>query len=596
MSRRKIVKAGSLAAVVALGAAACGGSSGGGSTGGGKPQGVTAAYNAAIGDKVVNASDKKGGTINYVASSDFDSLDPARTYYAYSWDYQRIYQRTLMMFKPVPGKDGSSVVGDLADGPGKVTDGGKTVTYTLRDGITFQDGTAITSADIKYALERSFAQDVINGGPGATYLSPIIVGGSTYKGPYKDKSGLSGIDATDPKKIVFHLTGPFSDFDYLMALPISTPVPQKADTGPNGGANYQFHVISSGPYMIPAGGYKPGKSLILVRNTNWKASSDPNRKALPDKIVLTEGLESTDEDNRVLAGTADMEIEGTGVQQDAQSKILTDPSKKANADNPSTGFTRYISIQQTVKPFDNVHCRRAVQYAADKVALQFSRGGPIAGGDIATQMTPPNLSSYRKIDPYPSGPDNKGDLVKAKDELKQCGHPNGFSTKIATTNKGKGPKAAEALQQGLKRVGIQTQIVAVDPSTYYSGVIGLPSNVKKQGLGLAVAGWGPDFPTPYGFFESIVDGRAIKPGGGNSNYAELNDPTINGLIDQAKGETDVSKRNDLWAQVDQKVMDAAVYLPFVADKALVWRSPRLTNVYVDQAFGIYDFVNIGVSS
>jgi peptide/nickel transport system substrate-binding protein len=210
-------------------------------------------------------------------------------------------------------------------------------------------------------------------------------------------------------------------------------------------------------------------------------------------------------------------------------------------------------------------------------------------------MTPPTLPSYKKINPYPSGPDNKGDLAKAKDELKQCGQPNGFSTKIATTNKGKGPAVGEALQQGLARVGIKTQIIAVDPSTYYSGVIGLPSNVKKQGLGLAVAGWGPDFPTPYGFFESIVDGRAIKPEGGNSNYAELNDPAINGLIDQAQGETDATKRNDIWAQVDQKVMDSAVYLPFVADKALTYRSPRLTNVYINDSFGIYDFVNMGVS-
>ncbi|MCU1601249.1 MAG: transporter substrate-binding protein [Frankiales bacterium] len=589
MSRNKLVKAGSVAAVLALGAAACGGSSSGS-----KPTstGVKATYNAAIGG-VVNKSTKVGGTINYVASSDFDSLDPARTYYAYSWDYQRIYQRTLMMFKPVAGKDGASVTGDLATGAGALSDGGKTVTYTLRDGITFETGAAIKSADIKYALERSFAQDVINGGPGATYLSPILVGGKTYKGPYKG-GDLASIDATDPKKIVFHLTKAFADFDYLMALPISTPVPKASDTGRNGGANYQFHVVSSGPYKIAT--YQPGKVLNLVRNTAWKKDSDPNRLALPDKINLIEGLDSADEDQRVLAGSADMEIEGTGVQQDAQSKILTNPTNKVNADNPSTGFTRYISIQQTVAPLDNVHCRRAVQYAADKVALQFSRGGPIAGGDVATQLTPPNLSSYKKIDPYPSGSDNKGDLAKAKDELKQCGKPSGFTTKIATSNKGKGPKTAEALQQGLKRVGINAQIVAVDPSTYYSGVIGLPSNVKKQGLGLAVAGWGPDFPTPYGFFESIVDGRAIKKDGGNSNYAELNDPAINSLIDQAGSETDASKRNDLWAQVDQKVMDAAVILPFVADKALTYRGPRLTNVYINQAFGIYDFVNIGVTS
>jgi peptide/nickel transport system substrate-binding protein len=587
MSRIKLVKAGSLAAVLALGAAACGGSS---STK--PPASAGPSYNAAI-TSLVNKSAKVGGTINYVASSDFDSLDPARTYYAYSWDYQRIYQRTLMMFKPVPGKDGASVTGDLASGPGVLSDGGKTVTYSLRDGIAFDTGAPIVSQDIKYALERSFAQDVINGGPGATYLSPVLVGGATYKGPYKGGE-LASIDATDPKKIVFHLTKAFSDFDYLMSLPISTPVPKAADTGKNGGANYQFHVVSSGPYKIAK--YTPGKVLNLVRNPSWKKSSDPNRLALPDAINLIEGLDSADEDQRVLAGSADMEIEGTGVQQAAQSKILTNPTNKVNADNPSTGFTRYISIQQTVAPFNNIHCRKAVQYAADKVALQFSRGGPVAGGDIATQMTPPNLPSYKKIDPYPSGTANTGDLTKAKAELALCGKPSGFTTKIATSNKGKGPKTAEALQQGLKRVGINAQIVAVDPSTYYSGVIGLPSNVKKQGLGLAVAGWGPDFPTPYGFFESIVDGRAIKPAGGNSNYAELNDPVINGLIDAAGKETDASKRNDIWAQVDQKVMDSAVYLPFVADKALTYRAPRLTNVYINQAFGIYDFVNIGVAS
>jgi len=139
------------------------------------------------------------------------------------------------------------------------------------------------------------------------------------------------------------------------------------------------------------------------------------------------------------------------------------------------------------------------------------------------------------------------------------------------------------------------QVVQVDSSTYYSGFIGVPANVHKQGLGLAVAGWGPDFPTEYGFFESIVDGRAIKQAG-NSNYSEFNSKEVNDLIDQAQSTTDVSKRNDAWGKVDHLVMEGADYLPFVADKALDYRNPRLTNVYMDQAFGMYDYVNIGVGS
>lgn len=585
MSRTYLLKAGAALAVLALGAAACGGSSGGSKTNG--ANGVSAGYNAAV-DSVVNVSNKKGGTLNYVASSDFDSLDPARTYYAYSWNFQRIYQRTLLMFAPKAGKEGAQVTGDLAKAKGAISDGGKTVTYELRDGITFEDGSAITSADIKYALERSFAEDVINGGPGSTYLRPVLVGGEAYKGPYKDKAGLASIDATDPKKIVFHLSKVFSDFDYLMALPISTPVPQKKDTG----ARYQFKPVASGPYKIET--YQPNKLLKLVRNDKWNAASDPNRKALPDSIVLTEGLEPADMDSRLLNGSADMEIEGTGVEPTAVSKILSNPDLKKLADNPSTGFTRYISIQEKVPPFDNIHCRKAVQYAADKVALQFSRGGPVAGGDFAGQMLVPTLPAYKQFDEYPSGPDHKGDLAKAKDELKACGKPDGFSTKIAAPNKGKGPKTAVALQQGLARVGIKADVVAVDSSTYYSGFIGVPDNVHKRGIGLAIAGWGPDFPSEYGFFESIVDGRAIKAAG-NSNYSEFNSPEVNSLIDQALATSDIAKRNDYWGLVDKKVMEGADYLPFVADKALDYRAARLSNVYINGAFGQYDLVNVGIN-
>lgn len=583
MSRSHLLRAGTVVAALALGAAACGG----GSDNDNKTDtGVAVAKNAAI-TGVVNLSDKKGGTLNYVASGDFDSLDPARTYYAYSWNFQRIYQRTLLMFAPKVGAAGAQVVPDLATAAGEYTDGGKTVTYHLRDGVTFEDGSAITSKDIKYALQRSFATDVINGGPGPSYLAPVLVGGDKYKGPYKDKNGLASIETPDDKTLVFKLTKAFTDFDYLMALPLSTPVPQAKDTG----ARYQFKPVASGPYKIET--YQPNKLLKLVRNDKWNPASDPNRKALPDSIVLTMGLQPDDMDNRVINGTADIEIEGTGMQTAGVARVLGNQQLAANSDNPDTGFTRYISIQEKVPPFDNIHCRRAVQYAADKVALQFARGGPIAGGAIAGNMTPPTLPSYEKFAQYPSGADNKGDLVKAKEELTACGKPNGFKTKIATTNKGKGPKVATALQQGLKRVGIDAEIIAVDASTYYSGFIGVPDNVHKRGLGLAVAGWGPDFPSEYGFYSIIVDGRNIKAAG-NSNYSEFNNPEVNGLIDQALATTDVNERNEIWAKVDRKVMEGADYLPFVADKALTWRSPRLSNVYINGAFGMYDYVNIGI--
>src|SRR6185503_12281533 len=107
-------------------------------------------------------------------------------------------------------------------------------------------------------------------------------------------------------------------------------------------------------------------------------------------------------------------------------------------------------------------------------------------------------------------------------------------------------------------------------------------------------GWGADFPTGYGFLQVLVDGRAIHQSG-NINNAELNDPEINSLIDKAKAEPDAQKAADIWSQINSKVMDTATQLPFVYDKALNYRNPRMTNVFVNAYYGMWDFSAIGVS-
>ena len=92
-----------------------------------------AAFNAAS-TSVVNPSDKKGGTLKFANPGDWDTLDPGETYYAYSWNFARLYGRSLMMFKSAPGKEGNQLVPDLAEAPGQSSDGAKTWTYKLRQG------------------------------------------------------------------------------------------------------------------------------------------------------------------------------------------------------------------------------------------------------------------------------------------------------------------------------------------------------------------------------------------------------------------------------------------------------------------------------
>ncbi|MFJ1565477.1 ABC transporter substrate-binding protein [Streptomyces erythrochromogenes] len=546
-------------------------------------------FNAGI-EKVANASDKKGGELKFVGTQDADSWDPQRGYYGFMWDFSRYYTRQLISFKPGPGKESTELIPDLATAKAEISDGGKTYKYTLKDNVTWEDGSPVTAQDIKYGIERTWAQDVISGGP--VYLQQVLDPKNEYPGPYKDtapdKLGLKAIETPDAKTIIFKLPTPNGDFEQMLAMPAASPVKQDKDTA----AKYGLKPFSNGPYKIDS--YEPNKSMKLSRNENYKPESDTIRKALPDSISVTFMANADDMDKRLMNGEFDLDINATGIGQAARATALKD--HKGNLDNGQTGFIRYAVMPQTVAPFDNIECRKAVIHAADKKSLQTARGGPQAGGDIAPNMLPLGIKgSDAKYDPYEVlKNDGKPNLEKAKEALKACGKESGFKTTIAVrNNKPVEVATAVSLQNALKQVGIEADVDQFD-GAQTSGIIGSPKVVKEKGYGIIIMGWGADFPTGQGFSQPLVDGRFILQSG-NNNFSELNDPAINSLFDQAIAETDPAKAGDIYKQMNQKVSEAAVYLPFVYDKTITWRSSRLTNAYTTDAYnGRYDYASLGV--
>jgi peptide/nickel transport system substrate-binding protein len=586
--KTKVMVAGAAALTLGL-TAACGGGSGDNKGGNNGNSSSNAAFNAAA-TQVVNASDKKGGTINFWSPQAPDSLDPAIAYYAWTIDFNRLYSRTLMTYAPKPGKDGLMLVPDLAQAAPTVSADGKTYTYKLKSGVKFDDGSVITSKDIKYGIERTFAQDVLPNGP--LYAIQDLDQGQKYPGPYKDKDpnkmGLKTVETPDDSTIIFHLAKPNSNFPYEISMPIGAPVPQKRDTG----EKYALKPASSGPYMFES--INPDTGATLVKNPNWDPSTDTVRKQLPDKIVLTITTNADDMDARLIAGTADLDASQSGVSTQARTQILTDDKLKANAANPNNGFIRYAAMATTVAPLDKVDCRKAIMYAADPTTLQTARGGPIAGGDIATNMLPPNiLGSDPKYDPY-NRAQGKPQPDKAKQALAACGQPNGFKTTIAVRNNKPAEVAtATALQAALKAVGIDASIYQYDGKLIGS-IVGSPATVKSKGLGIMIAGWGADFPTGYGYLAPLAMGSFIAQSG-NYNLPEINDPAINDDFTKGLNDQDPNGAAKDYADANQKVMEGAYYLPFVFDKALNYYNPRLTNVYFHQGLAMVDFASLGVS-
>jgi peptide/nickel transport system substrate-binding protein len=567
--------------------AACGGGGGGtGSQQGSNNQGAQAAFDAAS-TSVVNPSDKKGGTLRFANEGDWDTLDPGETYYAYSWNFARIYGRSLMMFKSAPGKEGNQLVPDLAEAPGKSSDGAKTWTYKLRKGVKFDDGTEVTSADVKYAVLRSTDKQTFPNGP--AYWDDLLNLPSGYKGPYKSPTMNtdSAIETPDDSTIVFHMKKPFAAFDYLAQQPDTMPVPKAKDTG----AKYRNSIVSTGPYKFAD--LQPGKSFNLVRNDQWDPATDPNRKALPDRIEVTLNVNADDIDNRIISGDLDVAVTALGVQPAAQSRVLQDPNLKQNADNPLGVRLWYTSIIPTVAPLDNIECRKAIEYAMDKTGYQTAYGGQFAGGDLATTILPPSIPGYQTFDLYPNGQDHKGDLDAAKKSLEACGQPNGFETNIGYRSERPKEKAtAEAFQQALGRVGINLTLKPYPQGDYFAQYCGLPPYVVKNKLGLCVNGWAADWPDGFGFLSQITDSRVIRPAGGSSNMS-VRIPAVDKMLDQALSELDTDKRNQIWGAIDKRVMEEAVIYPGIYSKSLLVRSKNATNIMVTDAYGEYDYLGMG---
>jgi peptide/nickel transport system substrate-binding protein len=565
--------------------AACGGGGPGGEQGPTTQAGASG-FNAAS-TSVVNPSDAKGGTLKFANAGDWDTLDPGETYYAYSWNFARLYGRSLMMFKSAPGKEGNQLVPDLAEGPGEASSDAKTWTYKLRQGVKFEDGTEVTSADMKYAILRSTDKQTFPNGP--AYWEGLLNLPKGYKGPYKtpNMNTDSAIETPDKYTIVFHTKAPFAAFDYLGQQPNTMPVPKDKDTG----AKYRNSVVSTGPYKFED--LQPGKSFNLVRNDQWDPAADPNRKALPDRIEVSLNVNPDDVDNRVISGDLDVDVVAAGVQPAAQSRILQDPTLKENADNPLSARLWYTSINPTVAPLNNIECRKAIMYAMDRTGYQTAYGGQFAGGDLATTILPPNIPGHTAFDLYPNGQDHKGDVDAAKKSLEACGQPNGFETNISyRAERPKEKATAEAFQQALSRVGIKLTLRPYPQGEYFSSYAGNPPYVVKNKLGLAVNGWAADWPDGFGFLSQIVDSRVIRPAGGSSNTS-VRIPEVDQMLDTALTELDTDTRNQMWGEIDKRVMEEAVIYPGVYSKSLLVRSKNATNIFVTDAYGEYDYLGLG---
>ncbi|WP_031163554.1 ABC transporter substrate-binding protein [Streptosporangium roseum] len=520
----------------------------------------------------------KGGTLTILSNQDFAHLDPTRNWTMPEMDFGlRYLYRSLVTYKAEPGAASLEVVPDLATTTGEMSDGGKTWTFTLKDGLKYEDGSPIVAADIKYNVERSFAPE-LPGGP--NYARLVLDDAEKYKGPYKDGS-LKSIETPDDRTIIFRLKRPVAEFPYYTTLPTFAPVPRAKDTK----AQYDSRVFSSGPYKIDT--YDRGKELVLSRNEHWDPATDPARKALPDKVVVKQGLRQSVIVDRLIADQGDDQTAVTyaDVNGESFSKILTNPKVKARFHNEIRGCTDTLAMNNTMAPFDNPKFRLALQYAIDKESYQTTQGGP-AAGEIATAFLPPSLSGGVAQDTLKIPA--TGDVEKAKALIAESGVATPVKIKMYASTGDK--VAATAIQESLKRVGVETEINTFDPSVFYDTI---GDTAKFDGM--ALYGWCQDYPSGSSFIPMMFDGRTITDKGNSGNMSLFKDQETMDRIDAIYAMTDLKAADRAWVDLDAAIMQKAPMIP------LVWaRKPLLAGSKVGGAFGHliwsgqFDYATLGI--
>ncbi len=506
---------------IALGATACGGS----------------------GNSAGSSKATKGGTLLYYAPSDFDHLDPQRTYTTQGSNLDEEIARSLTGWSQPVGSKTPKLAGDLATDTGTPTNGAKTWTFHLRPGVKFQDGTTVTSQDVKYGVERAFSPD-INGGP--PYASEWLVGGDKYKGPYTGQQ-LASIQTPDASTIVFNLNQPVADFNETTAMPGWSAVPKAHDTG----STYDTHVWSDGPYMMKS--YAKNKELILVKNPSWSQASDPLREQNVNEIDVKMGMDPAAIDQLMKADgpqaqNAIMEdpIAGTDL-----ASYSADPQLKSRYHQIPAPGINYLAVN--VKTIKNIKVREAIEYAINKQTVRGAFGGS-AYGSYATTMIPTGVDGHKDFNLYASSP--AGDLTKAKALMAQAGAKN-VTLSLAVETTPTQEKVGEAIKNSLAPIGITVNITPIARANYFSTV-----DNTSNSYDLVWMDWIADWPNASTILPVLFDGRQIaKLPQSNQDISLLNDPAINSQIDKIAAMTDPTAANTAYGALDQQILQAASVVP-----------------------------------
>ena len=442
-------------------------------------------------------------TLVFAMNTDVQSMDPQIQNDTTSEQVVKMLYNTLLKFE-----DDGTVVGDLAES-WSVSEDKLTWTFNLKQGVKFHNGKELTSADVKATFDRA-----LNAEAGGLRTTEII-------------KMFTAVEAPDPYTVTITTDGPYGPMESLMCnmslgimdadyieqygLDLGTSVEGENGTGP-------FKVVS----------WERDQEIVVERFDDYFGTP-----AKLQTVVYTIIPEAA---SRVIA------LE-TG-EVDVIDKPTDEDLARLEADTENFTVLRKPTISQRLFRFgcndpiiSNTKVRQAIVYAIDRQAI------------IDALFTGSAYPSTAPLAPVTFGYSNLGeieqDLELAKSLLAEAGYPDGFDTKIITTERYQnGIELAEIISQQLAEIGINAEIEVWEWSALSASWNGITADEFDQPI--FIMGAGPSMRDADGGLRGLY--TTSETGLNDRNYGFYSNAEVDALIEQGMQETDQQKRVEIYKE------------------------------------------------
>lgn len=493
-------------------------------------------------------------TLVLETQSDPSTLDPARAYDTTSIKFVRVMYNGLVDYD-----DNSRIVPAVAKS-WRVSLDGRTYTFTLRPNVRFHSGLPVTAEDVRFSVERVLDPDTASDG---LSFFQMIEGGAEWGALEKEKRRAthpSGITVNGPLEVSFRLKQPDSTFLNIMALPFGFIVPRETVLKQEKNGQLLSEIPDGcGPFKLVK--WTHDAKIELVKNDDYYLPGVPKVSHISASI----GGDQTLEEMRFELGAIDV---ASDIPPPDFARIMKSPQWRPRVQHAPMMDIRYLCMNNELKPFTDIRVRKAFNYAIDKERLVQVQSGRVVP---ARGILPEGLAAYNpKLRGYDYDP------KKAIALLKEAGVKDLNLTLVAATVDNY-PAVAQSIQQDLKKVGVTITLKVVN----YKELKTLAGQRKK--VPLCLLGWLQDYSDAANYLDVMFNGKNITPTA-SLNRAFYSNPAVNALLDKAAVERDLNKRNRMYNDVEQRIMNDAPWVPLYHSERYIMTQPWVTGYKLDPAW------------